>query len=232
MNNKTIERQLLTFTLFKDLSEEEIESIVATSKFKVESYQPKSFVFMQGEPLKRVFFICSGKVKIYKTDRAGNEQIVAVLEAGDMFPHAGFFMDSDFPAHAEVIEPTELISVCVHRFEEITLSYPDLNLKMYVVLGKKILELQGRLEEKILNNTYEQIIMLLQRLSQSNGVKINDHYKLNSQFTNQELANMIGTSRETMNRTLNHLRKKGLIDQDQNGYYLIHLEKLENELHD
>ncbi|GAA3312411.1 hypothetical protein GCM10020331_000040 [Ectobacillus funiculus] len=94
-------------------------------------------------------------------------------------------------------------------FEAILIKYPELCIKLFKVLGEKIIDLQNRLEEQILHDTYEQIIMLLLRLCQSNGVPINDGYKITTHFTNRELANMIGTSRETMNRTINRLRKKG-----------------------
>ena len=46
---------------------------------------------MQGDPLTNVYFIHRGKIKIYKTDIHGKEQIVNVLQSGDMFPHQGFF---------------------------------------------------------------------------------------------------------------------------------------------
>ena len=55
-------------------------------------------------------------------------------------------------------------------------------------------------------------------------------YQLTTQFTNRELANMIGTSRETVSRTINHLKKKNYINQREDGLYLIDREALEQEL--
>lgn len=130
-----------------------------------------------------------------------------------------------------MLDTAELIVIPVQKFEDILLEYPELCVKMFRVLGEKILDLQSRLEEKILRNTYEQIVMLLLRLAQSNGVKSKEqHYRLTSPFTNQELANMIGTSRETVNRTLNQLRKRSMIERDKEGYFLIDTEKLKEEI--
>jgi CRP/FNR family transcriptional regulator len=223
-----IKRHLQEVSLFKELSEEEIQQIVEISQLRV--YPARSFVFMQGDPLDRVFFIHSGKVKITKTDLSGREQIVSILQDGDMFPHAGFFRKGNFPAHAEILETAELIVIPVGQFEKILLKYPELCIKMFKVLGEKMIDLQNRLEEKILRDTYEQIVMLLLRLCKSNGVRINETFKLTSHFTNRELANMIGTSRETMNRTINRLRKKKLIDTSEEGYFLINSGKLESEI--
>ncbi|GAE25585.1 transcriptional regulator [Halalkalibacter wakoensis JCM 9140] len=228
MKLATIKRHLKEVSLFKELSEDEIEQIVRIARLR--PYSERSFVFMQGEPLDRVFFIHSGKVKIHKTDLAGKEQIVSILQAGDMFPHAGFFRGGDFPAHAEIVERAELIVIPVGEFENILLTYPELCVKMFKVLGEKLVDLQNRLEEKILRDTYEQIVMLLLRLCKSHGEQVANQYKLTSHFTNKELANMIGTSRETINRTINQLRKRGMISPDHDGFFLIHATKLEDEI--
>jgi CRP/FNR family transcriptional regulator len=68
------------------------------------------------------------------------------------------------------------------------------------------------------------------RLCKTNAEHFGDQYKFTTHFTNRELANMIGTSRETVSRTINHLKKKEYIDQDDDGFYLIHREALKKEL--
>ncbi|MGG0240424.1 Crp/Fnr family transcriptional regulator [Bacillus rhizoplanae] len=228
MKAKMIKKHLQEVPLFKELSEEELQPIVDISQLRI--YKAKSFVFMQGDTLDRVFFIHSGKVKIQKTDVTGKEQIVSVLQAGEMFPHAGFFQKGTFPAHAEILETAQLIVTPIADFEKILIQHPELCIKMFKVLGEKIVDLQNRLEEQILHDTYEQIIMLLLRLCKSNGIQMNDKYTLTTPFTNRELANMIGTSRETISRTINQLKRKKLIDIDENGCFIIIPDKLKAEI--
>ncbi|CAG9613669.1 Global nitrogen regulator [Bacillus rhizoplanae] len=228
MKAKMIKKHLQEVPLFKELSEEELQPIVDISQLR--NYKAKSFVFMQGDTLDRVFFIHSGKVKIQKTDVTGKEQIVSVLQAGEMFPHAGFFQKGTFPAHAEILETAQLIVTPIADFEKILIQHPELCIKMFKVLGEKIVDLQNRLEEQILHDTYEQIIMLLLRLCKSNGIQMNDKYTLTTPFTNRELANMIGTSRETISRTINQLKRKKLIAIDENGCFIIIPDKLKAEI--
>jgi len=147
-----------------------------------------------------------------------------------MFPHSGFFRKGSFPAHAEILEDAQLIVIPIVDFEMILIKHPGLCIKLFRVLGEKIVDLQNRLEEQILHDTYARIIMLLLRLCKSNGVQIDDKYKITTHFTNRELANMIGTSRETMSRTITYLRKNEIIATDEDGYFLIDLNKLENEI--
>ncbi|ANB60208.1 Crp/Fnr family transcriptional regulator [Anoxybacteroides amylolyticum] len=228
MTNDWIKTRLKNVALFRELSDEELDSIVKISQVRV--YKPRTFVFMQGEPLERVFFIQSGTVKIYKTDISGKEQIVSILQTGEMFPHAGFFRRGSYPAHAEVMEEATLIVIPIAEFEQTLICYPELCMKLFRVMGEKIIDLQNRLEEQILHNTYEQIILLLLRLTKTNAVLQGRFHRLTTHFTNRELANMIGTSRETISRTLSQLKRKGLIDIDDNGYYLIDAERLEKEI--
>ncbi|MEH7305070.1 Crp/Fnr family transcriptional regulator [Neobacillus drentensis] len=228
MKQEDIVKRLSVVPIFKELTIEELEPIVKIAQTRC--YKHKMYVFMQDDPLDRVFFIHSGKIKICKTDQSGKEQLISVLEPGEMFPHAGFFRKGKFPAHAEVMEDANLIIIPIDKFEEILLSYPELCIKLFKVLGEKIVDLQGRLEAQVLHNTFEQIILLLIRLCQSNGEMVDGRYRLTTQFTNRELANMIGTSRETVSRTINQVKKKNFVTLDEDGFYLIDREALQQEL--
>ncbi|MFB0829593.1 Crp/Fnr family transcriptional regulator [Brevibacillus laterosporus] len=228
MKEDLIQKHVRNIPLFNELLDEELQTIVNISQ--VRTYKARSFVFLQGDSLDRIFFIHSGKVKIQKTDKTGREQIVSVLQAGEMFPHAGFFKKGTFPANAEILELAELIVIPIVDFENVLLQYPRLCITLFKTLEEKIVDLQNRLEEKILHDTYEQIIMLLLRLCKSNGIQIQDKYKITTQFTNRELASMIGTSRETINRTINRLKRKKLIDIDENGFFILTPERLQEEI--
>ncbi|AIG26664.1 Crp/Fnr family transcriptional regulator [Brevibacillus laterosporus] len=228
MKEDLIQKYVRNIPLFNELLDEELQTIVDISQ--VRTYKARSFVFLQGDSLDRIFFIHSGKVKIQKTDKTGREQIVSVLQAGEMFPHAGFFKKGTFPANAEILELAELIVIPIVDFENVLLQYPRLCITLFKTLEEKIVDLQNRLEEKILHDTYEQIIMLLLRLCKSNGIQIQDKYKITTQFTNRELASMIGTSRETINRTINRLKRKKLIDIDENGFFILTPERLQEEI--
>jgi len=149
-----------------------------------------------------------------------------------MFPHVGFFRKGDYPAYAEVLEHSTLIAIPISKFENVLIENPQLSIKVFKVLGEKIVDLQNRLEEQILNNTYEQIIKLLIRLGQKYGKKHSDgRILLKAEFTNKDLANMIGTTRETISRTLTKMKKEELIEVDDKGDMLLDIEILMEEIH-
>ena len=111
MNKEQIKDVLAKFSLFRDLSEQEIYKIVDISISR--EWNKGSHVFLQDEPLENVYFINEGKIKIYKTDVNGKEQIVSILKSGEMFPHVGFFRKGGYPAFSEVLENVDF-SCCTH----------------------------------------------------------------------------------------------------------------------
>lgn len=229
MELTTIKKVLSQFSLFRELNDAEMDKIVEISITR--EWKKGSHVFMQDDPLENVYFINSGRIKIYKSDINGREQIVAIAKKGDMFPHVGFFRKGGYPAFSEVIEDAILIVVPIDHFEKVLIDNPELCIKVFKVLGEKIVDLQDRLEEKILNNTYEQIIKLLVRLAKTHGQKYtDDSYLLKAEFTNKDLANMIGTTRETVSRTLTKLKKEKLIEVDSVGNIIIEPDKLLDEI--
>lgn len=230
MKIEAIKKVLSEFSLFKELNDMELTKI--TDIAIARDWKKQSHVFLQGDPLENVYFIYDGRIKIYKSDINGKEQIVAIAKKGEMFPHVGFFRKGDYPAYAEVLEPSTLIAVPISKFEAVLIENPELCIKVFKVLGEKIVDLQNRLEEQILNNTYEQIIKLIIRLAQKHGQDQGDGtILLKSEFTNKDLANMIGTTRETISRTLTKMKKDELIEVDDEGNMIVDIEILMEEIH-
>lgn len=229
MRKEQIKRVLSQFSLFRDLDDEELSKIgdITISR----EYKKNSHAFLQGDPLINVYFIYEGKVKIYKSDSSGREQIVTIAKSGEMFPHVGFFRKGEYPAFAEIVEKSKLVVVPIDQFEKVLIENPLLCIKVFKVLGEKIIDLQNRLEEQILNNTYEQIVKLLIRLAKKHGNGLEDGtILLKSEFTNKDLANMIGTTRETVSRTLTKMKKDNLIEVTDDGDMILDPEILSDEI--
>lgn len=230
MKIEAIKKVLSEFSLFRELNDYELTKI--TDIAIARDWKKQSHVFLQGDPLENVYFIYDGKIKVYKSDVNGKEQIVAIMKKGEMFPHVGFFRKGDYPAYAEVLESSTLITVPISKFEAVLIDNPELCIKVFRVLGEKIVDLQNRLEEQILNNTYEQIVKLLIRISQKHGKELEDgRILLKAEFTNKDLANMIGTTRETISRTLTKMKKDELIEVDDESNMILDIVRLMEEIH-
>ena len=135
-----------------------------------------------------------------------------MLHEGEMFPHVGFFDKGPYPATAEAIVDTQLIIIRVDDFNALLTERPGIALKVMKILGQKIKMLTERVQELMSDDVHHRTIHALLRLAQENGQEDEEGILLNTPITNQDLANMVGTSRETVNRILNQFKKKGLIE--------------------
>lgn len=219
---------LAQIPLFRGLDEEELSKI--SHLLLRRTFAERTGLFLQGDSLQTVFFIISGKVKIYRNDEAGREQVVTVLQTGDMFPHVGFFSTGTYPAHAVMIESGEMLTLSTARFRQLIESTPTLCLKLLAVIEHKYMELQSRLAEMVMHDTHGRLVRMLTRLAQMHGEPREGRVRLNISITNQELANMIGTSRETVNRMLNQLKREGAVEMGGDQHLMLDVGKLEQLL--
>lgn len=210
--------------LFVELDEGELNHLAGISISR--AYRKNANVFMEGDQKQAVFFIHKGIIKIYKIDSEGNEQIVTFLKEGEMFPHTGFFDDSPYPATATVVEPAELFVIPIQSFEQLMLSVPTIAIKVMRVMGAKIREFQNKLQAFVTQDVNRRIISFLVRMADEHGVRSGTELRIDIPMTHQEFANMVGTTRETVNRVMNNLKKEAIIDMNRQGIVIYDYKRL------
>lgn len=226
---KTNIELLQTFPFFSHLSEkelEEIEQIIVTKKFK-----KKERIFLEGSKKEAVYFIKKGIVKAFKTDENGNEHIISLLIEGEMFPHTGFFIHDYYPETTEAVIDTLLIAVPTESFEALMMKSPTIAVKVIRSMSEKLKELQEKLQSITGKDTHERIVGFFIKLANDYGKKEDEVIYIPLPMTNQEFANHIGTTRETVNRVINQLKKEGILDQIKTGYMIKDLEGLKHWTH-
>jgi CRP/FNR family cyclic AMP-dependent transcriptional regulator len=207
MKNRNMLQQV---PLFRDLNQQEMARVEEIAIHRV--FRKKTTIFMEGGEKEAVFFIQDGLVKAYKTDEEGHEQIVSLLQTGDMFPHTGFFNPTPYPATTEALVDTHVLTIPVHAFEQLILAMPSIAIKVIDVMGTKIRELQQKLQQFTGHDVHGRILFFLLQLADKHGEVKGSRVHIELPMTNQELANAIGTSRETVNRLLNQLKKQRILE--------------------
>lgn len=217
-------RMLKNVPMFRDLSEEELQGVAVAAIER--SYERKTIVFHEGAEKEAVFFVEEGLVKTFKTDENGHEQIMSFLKAGDMFPHTGLFHADPYPATAEAIVPTRLLAIPVKAFERQLLLHPAMAMKIMRVMSEKISELQGKLQALTGQDVQDRGLSFLLKLAEHYGTARGGEVHIEVPMTHQDIANVIGTTRETVNRLLNQLRKDGILETDRSGIVIRDVEAL------
>lgn len=210
--------------LFRDLSQEEMDKL---SWFAIQrSYRKRSIIFSEGSDKEAVYFIQEGLVKTYKTDENGHEQIVSFLKAGDMFPHTGLFNKNPYPATAETIVSTELIALPIKPFETFLLDAPGVAIKIMRVMSEKLSELQNKLQELTGQDVQNRGQLFLIKLAENYGKVVGGEMHIDLPMTHQDIANTIGTTRETVNRLLTQLKKEGILESSRSGFVVYNMDAL------
>ncbi|MGM0878145.1 MAG: Crp/Fnr family transcriptional regulator [Bacillota bacterium] len=159
-------------------------------------------------------------------DEDGNEQVISLLHSGDMFPHVGFFDQSPYPATVEVVQDAELLVIHINDFEKLLMQWPQIAIKVMKIMGLKILDLQERVQDFISKDVQHRLTHALLRVTVEHGEAQDAGIYINLPITNQDFANMVGTSRESINRILNQLKKEKVLKVDRHGILIYDIDKL------
>lgn len=195
---------------FNGLSDDELESIFSLSTIR--TFRKKPVVFHEGSPKEAVYFILEGLVKTFKTDENGNEVIVSFLKPHDMFPHTSFFDSLPYPATAETLVDCKIIAISIASLEQLISSHVSIAKNMMQMMSDKIRDLQETLQHITGQDVQSRTLLFLNKLMELYGTEKDGSIYIPMPMTNQELASATGTTRETVNRLLNQLRKEQIVE--------------------
>ncbi|TDX52368.1 Crp/Fnr family transcriptional regulator [Orenia marismortui] len=184
----------------------EIDKLVITK-----THQKGEIIFFEGEVGEALFLVKSGKVKLVKMVESGEEQIINIVKRGDIFAEVVLFDDGDYPATAIAMEDTEIGMIKGKDIEKLMYQIPKIALKILKVMSKRLRRAQQRIRNLGLKDTTSRTASALVYLAQEHGIGDELQVEINLSLTQQELANIIGTSRETVSRVLNKFKDDNLI---------------------
>ncbi|PWU67626.1 MULTISPECIES: Crp/Fnr family transcriptional regulator [Gracilibacillus] len=219
------------FPLFQNLTEDEL---IHLSEISMErSYNQGKILFHQDESRTNVYFILSGLVKMIKINRNGHEQILHVLHTNDMFPYVGFFENVPYPSSAIALTNVHVLSIPIKEFELLLIQKPGLLIKVIRIIEKNYQETQDRLLYRQTQDVFHQVVLILVHFVCDLGIRQKeDTIQLHLPITNSELANMIGVSRESVNRVFNQLKKTGIMTYNRKEILIYDFWQLKQYLQD
>ncbi|SFR00321.1 Crp/Fnr family transcriptional regulator [Desulfoscipio geothermicus] len=196
--------------LFAFLTDEQLAEV---DKVILErAYQKGRIIFMEGEPGEAVFFVKSGRIKVTKQTSDGREHILHFINPGEIFAEVIMFDDDGtYPATAEVVEDCTVGLIRNADMERIINQKPGIALGMLRIMARRLRISQQQLIELALLDTTRRAASMLLFLAGEQGTKTKEGIVIDISLTNQDLAQLIGTSRETANRILNDFKRQKAI---------------------
>ena len=172
----------------------------------------RQVIYLPGDPGDRVFFINGGRVKCSKVTRDGKELTLAYRGAGHMFGELCIIDGTPRDEMAEAMKNAIITEVPRELFQELLLDDTKLCFKFACVVGERRRQIETKLEHLVFRDVQAKLAALLLELGEEYGVDSEDGLQIGLKITHQEMANLIGSTRETISLTLAQFKKKSLLD--------------------
>ncbi|HJX37050.1 MAG TPA: Crp/Fnr family transcriptional regulator [Anaerolineae bacterium] len=194
---------LKTVEIFRDLSDEELEALTS-SVTNIPCATGKIF-YGPEESGEALFIIKEGKVQLYRISPDGRKLVTSTLGPGTIFGGMTLIGQGMYHSFAEAVEECSVWKMDRGDLERLLLDRPEVALRILEVLGRRLLEVETRLEDIAFKTVAGRLASLLLRLMKEQGTTIRG-------LTHQNLADDVGTHRETTTQALTRFRSAGLVE--------------------
>ena len=198
--------------LFNGLHEEQLNEI---SRFLVEKLYEKNQMILFADELETKFFvILDGNVKISRYTEEGREAIFAFLSAGDFFGEMALFENHYRNSSVMAIEDARILAI--HRYDllKVLNKYPQININLLCEMTQRIRRRNEHIKCLTLQNATGKVASTLLQFADDLGSLNLGRIELTKIPTHRDIANMVGTSRETISRAIKSLTKCGHISRE------------------
>lgn len=211
MNEEIKYWHLRNHKLFWMLKNSEIDQLCVIVGFK-KAFKDE-IIYFADEPVKRIYFLKKGMIRIVETTSEGDEIVKDIIQAGDLFGELGLDTNGSNHEYAKVISTeVKICSFTLEDFEKIMIANPSVALSYTKFVGFKLMRLQNKYSNLIFKDVKERLIIFLLDWANREGVKEKNTVKIQNYLTHQDIASLICSTRQTVNQLLNELHTKNKID--------------------
>lgn len=187
------------------LDDDKLEALAV--KAKSVKFPKQAIIISEGDETRSLYIILSGKVRIFTSDEKSKEVTLLLQDAGSHFGELALLSDEPRSASVQAMESTVCAMIGKPDFLHWLESNPDVAIALLGVLSEKIRYLTEKVKQMALSNVYERTIKVLQEMAEQRD----DALVVRNRPTQQELANMVGSSREMINKIMKELTKGGYV---------------------
>ena len=191
--------------LFSGLTEQQLDALAAGSARR--SYPKGRTIVSEGEPSQSMYILLAGRAKVQRSDSEGKEVILAVLGSGEFFGEMSLIDDSPRSASVITLESCEFMAVSKDAFKTMLQQSPEVSMAVMRGLVRRLREADKKIETLALLDVYGRVARVLLDFSEDVG----GERVVKNRLPRQEIAKMIGASREMVSRVMKGLELDGYI---------------------
>jgi CRP-like cAMP-binding protein len=206
--------------MFRGVPLKEIEKFAHL--FHEYDYEPKQVVFAQGDLGDAIYLLKTGHVRLFRVTEDGKEITLAILGPGDVFGELALFDETRRETFAETLDKTHICSSSVSDFNRLMSHRPELGAMVAREIARRRKEAETRIAGTAYGTTAGRIKFALRHLADEHGAKLPDgSLRIELRLSHQDLANIVGTARETCTVELGKLQRQGLIRIDDEHRFVL-----------
>jgi CRP-like cAMP-binding protein len=212
--------------LFKGVSDEEMRRI--TRLCGERRYGKGSSIFSEGDPADAMFIVAEGFVKLVSVSSKGAETILHILKPGEVFGE--LFFAEERRAFDAVTTTDVLVTVIPRKsFEEILASFPAVARNFIRLLSRRLVKVEQEIAGFGHTWSYQRLGMVLLQLGKEHGVRTGGGTLIPLRLTHEDLAKLIGTTRETVTTQISRFKRMGLVKRE-GGRFILNEDRLKSFL--
>src|SRR5436190_11058808 len=190
------------------------------------SYRPRQVIYLPGDRAQGVHFLASGRIKVSKVTRDGKELTLAYRTEGDFFGEPCLLDGGPREEMAEAMDASVTVEVERDLLDQLLQANGIAAYRFVRALILRRKDLESRVEQLIFKDVGSKLAELLLELGLQHGVEDGRGIVIGLKITHQEMANLIGSTRETVSLTLSQFKRKGLIQTEGRRVILSDMEGL------
>ncbi len=206
MMNKKIQ-MLRNLDAFKDIEAVELENVLELGTFV--RFKNREIILAENSPGRHVYFVVKGRVMIYKTSDDGKIKSLSIVKEGELFGEMAIITSLPRSASVKAIGPVKLLKLEAGHFKRLLRDNPSAAMAVLTSLCLRLRDTNNHIEVLFYQSVPKRTVKALVMLASTGGSKTRKRRRL--VLTQKELAELVGSAREVVNRTLQILKRDGML---------------------
>jgi CRP-like cAMP-binding protein len=198
--------------LLQDIPGETVQKLVKSAELR--EIRRRQVVYLPGDPGDAVYFVNGGRLKVSKVTRDGKELTLAYRVPGEIFGELCLIEGGPREEMAEAMENALITAIERTLFETILQKEGAIGARLVKVVAQRRRDVENKIEQLIFKDVNAKLAELLLRLGEEYGIDDARGTLVSLKITHQEMANLIGSTRETVSLTLSQFKRRGFIHTD------------------
>ncbi|KQX73927.1 MULTISPECIES: Crp/Fnr family transcriptional regulator [Aeromicrobium] len=211
--------------LFSGLDDEVASALEASMSSS--SLRRGEILFSEGDDGNQLYVVTEGKIKLGRTSPDGRENLLAILGPGQMFGELSFFDPGPRSATATAVTDVELKSLGHEALSPVLNAHPDVAHALLNQLAGRLRRTNEVVGDLVFSDVPGRVAKALLDLASRFGRRADDGIHVNHDLTQEELAQLVGASRETVNKALADFASRGWLRLEPRSVVILDLERLQ-----